>query len=114
MLQSYRCVITHDSLLLFSFVCSILSKIPLYWPAHCFEFASLGRNSKVSTVWSLVSVQKSPTQQRPLIKICVLLCVNCLPTPRTARELQSFPGDAAARSHTASFEREHEESFSLE
>ena len=41
--------------------------------------------------WSLAFVQKSPTQQRPLIKICDLLCVTCLPTSRTTRELQFSP-----------------------
>jgi hypothetical protein len=36
-------------------------------------------------------VQERPTQLRPLIKICDLLCVTCLPTPRTTSELQFSP-----------------------
>jgi len=66
MLQPYRCVITYDSLLLFSFVCSILSKIHLYCPANRAEFASLGRNSKVCDdcgLW-LLSKKAQPSKGR--------------------------------------------------
>ena len=116
MLWFYRCVITHDSLLLFSFVCSILSKITLYCPANRAELDSLGRTRKSGTgVVSGFCPKKPKPNPAKAAYQDLRFALRYLPSniendARTA----IFPGNAAARSHTVSFEREDEESFSLE
>ena len=114
MLRPYRCVIIHDSLLLFSFVCSILSKMPLYCPANRAEFDSLGRTRKSGTGVVSGFCPKKPNPAKAAYQD-LRFAVRYLPSniendTRTA----IFPGIAAARSHAVSFERGHEESFSLE
>jgi len=64
-------------------------------------------------VWSLAFVQKKPDPAKAAYQD-LRFAVRYLPSniENDARTV-TFLGNAAARSHTESFEREHEESFAL-